>query len=91
MSAVLDPRCTADHPELVVVSLLQHALEATRRALAHAHPHIVHDGELGDLHHDEHLALLLALHLADLDKLLTEYRDLTTALWQAHDDDLLPF
>jgi hypothetical protein len=79
-------------PELVVTTLLQHALGATRHALAGVHPEIGDDSlDLGELDDDAHFALLIALHLVDLDKLLSQYRAVVEAQWRDYDNADIPF
>jgi hypothetical protein len=91
MVTELDHRIGVENPELVVSTLLQHALHAARHAFAAAYPEIGTSGNLGELEDDRHLALLIAHQILELDDLLARYREVTEALWRAHDDRPLPF
>jgi hypothetical protein len=87
----LDPQLAAARPELIVTTLLQDALGAGRHALAIAHPELRNDEpELGDVDDVTHLALLIAIFVLDLDKLLGQYRDAVEVEWRSYDSEL-PF
>lgn len=77
-------------PELVVTTLLRHSLAATRHALVAVHPEIELVGDIGEVDDDGHLALLIAIHLAELDKLLAEYRHAVERHWWAFEEEI-PF
>jgi hypothetical protein len=87
----LDHTLAAARPELVVTTLLQHALGAVRHALVIAHPEL-HDEnlDLSDAHDPALLALLIALQLGDLHDLLQQYRTAVEAEWRSYADDI-PF
>lgn len=78
-------------PELVVTTLLQHALGATRHALAGVHPELGADDDLGEVDEESHLALLIVIHLGDLDKLLSQYRAVVESELRDYGNDDLPF
>lgn len=87
----LDHALAAARPELVVTTLLQHALGATRNVLAGVHPELRSDDlDLADADHDTHLALLIAVHVVDLDKLLGQYRHTVESAWRSCDGQI-PF
>lgn len=63
-----------EHPELVVLDLLQHALRAAHDALAVVHPEIDFDGILPALDEQCHLAMLIGGDLTFLQLHLESYR-----------------
>lgn len=64
-----------EHPETIVMRLLQDALGATRRALHMAHASAAHgSGEMAVLDHPQRLAVILEPHLIELDKLIDAYQ-----------------
>jgi hypothetical protein len=73
-TATIDPSLAYEHPELLVLELLQHALAAARQALAAPHPEILAKKDLGPLADECHIAMLIALHLDDLHTLILKYR-----------------
>jgi hypothetical protein len=87
----LDQSLADARPELVVMTLLQHSLGAARHALLTAHPEL-HDENLdaGDVDDPTHLALLIALHLGDLNDVLRQYRTAVESEWRSYDGDI-PF
>jgi hypothetical protein len=87
----LDHTLAAARPELVVTTLLQHALGAVRHALVIAHPELRDENlEADDIRDPAHLALLIALQLGDLHDLLQQYRNAVEAEWRSYDDHI-PF
>jgi len=64
-----------EHPEAMVIGLLQDALGATRRALNMAHPHVQsRSPAIIDLDHAERLAIIIQPCLIELDNLLDAYQ-----------------
>lgn len=63
-----------DHPELVALDVLGHALVAARRSLALFHPEIHQRGHLGELAHECHFAVCIAHELDELEELMASYR-----------------
>lgn len=84
----IDPFLAFEHPELVVLHLLQHALAAAHQALSGPHPEIHTNGDLGTLEEECHLAILIAEQLGTLHDLLARYRVVIEI--DVLDDDLLP-
>jgi len=71
----LDSMLHLEHPELVILDLLQHTAVAAHQALGFIHPEIHARGNIGALPDEEcHYALLLAAELTDLPRLLSKYR-----------------
>jgi hypothetical protein len=70
---VIDQR-VLEHPELVVLDLLQHTLGAARRALAAAHPELDDEGDLGPLEDACHWAMLIDIDIGGLLRRLGNYR-----------------
>ena len=63
-----------EHPETIVVRLLQDTVRATRRALDVAHPNRARTTlNVHDLNHTERLAAILAVDFIEIDKLLDAY------------------
>ncbi len=63
-----------EHPEAIVMHLLQDTLGATRRALRLAHPSCtMASRKVRDLDHAERLAAIMAAHLIEMDNLLDAY------------------
>lgn len=91
MLVELDHDIARDNPELVVSTLLQHALQATRHAFVSMYPEIGAQHDLGQVDHGCHLGLLIAHEMRVLDELLTRYRRLTEAGWHAAQNEQLPF
>ena len=92
--ANLDHRIVIEHPELVTTTLAQHALGAARQALAVVHPETEAYGEfddLDDLDYGCHLAMLIAVDIVALDRLLAEYRLVVERQWRERVDAPLPF
>ena len=87
----LDHSLAVARPELLVTTLLQHALGATRHALAGVHPELRDENlELGDVDQAVHLALLIAIHVVVLGDLLRQYRHVVESEWRSYDGDI-PF
>ena len=63
-----------EHPELVVLDLLHHTLQAAHDALAVVHPEIDFDGALPSLDEQCHLAMLIGGDLTFLQEHLRSYR-----------------
>jgi len=89
--ANLDHRVAVEHPELVTTTLAQHALGAARQALAVVHPEIESLGDLDGIDYGCHLALLIAVDIVALDRLLAEYRLVVERQWSERTDAPLPF
>lgn len=89
--ANLDHCVAVEHPELVTTTLAQHALGAARQALAVAHPELDAYGELDEVDYGCHLALLIAVDVIALDRLLAEYRLVIERQWRERIDAPLPF
>lgn len=63
-----------EHPETIVMRLLQDAMGATRRALHVAHPRCASATlKVHDLDHAERLATIMAANLVEMDNLLDAY------------------
>jgi hypothetical protein len=89
---VLEHALAVARPELLVTTLLQHALGATRHALAGAYPEIGDDSlDLDDVDHACHVALFIVLNLTDLDELLERYRAVVEDEWRDYGSDDIPF
>lgn len=88
--APLEREIGESHPDLVVTTLLQHALAAARVTLGATHIELGQGGDLGQVDHDTHLALLIDIHLDALDKLLVEYRQVVEKRWWTFQEDI-PF
>ena len=63
-----------EHPELVILELLQHTLAAARRALTAAHPELDIEGDLGPLEDACHWAMLIDIDIGALLRRLGNYR-----------------
>jgi hypothetical protein len=70
----LDDRLAVEHPELVVLDLLGHTLDAAHRALAVVHPEIDIDGDLGPIDEQCHFAMLIGIDLHALRRRIASYR-----------------
>jgi len=65
---------TFEHPETIVMRLLQDTLGATRRALHVAHPRCASATlKVHDLDHAERLAAIMATNIVEMDNLLDAY------------------
>lgn len=90
----LDDRLAVEHPELVVLDLVGHALEAAHRALAVVHPEIDVQGDFGPIDEQCHFAMLIGIDLRALRRRIASYRVAVEAAVLADDCDTtldLPF
>lgn len=63
-----------EHPETIVMRLLQDTLAATRRALNLAHPRCASSTlKVHKLDHSERLVAIMAAHFIEMDNLLDAY------------------
>ena len=82
-----DYALAVEHPELVVLDLLQHALVAARDALAVVHPEIDLDRILPPLDEQCHLAMLIEGDMTFLQEHLRSYRIAVETAATVADDD----
>ena len=70
----IDDGLTLQHPELVVLELLQHTLATARRVRAVAHPELDIEGDHGPLEDACHWAMLIDIDIGALLRRLGNYR-----------------
>lgn len=79
----VDDQLALEHPELVVLELLEHTLAAARRALAVAHPELDIESDLGPLEDACHWAMLIGIDIGGLRRRLGNYRTAVEVLRDA--------